>query len=66
MDTLTSVFQALLSMALTALPVVAVVLLARLFLRKAPKKPEEHSRTGNRLRQKHFDSCCRFLFRPEC
>ena len=38
MDTLTSVFQALLSMALTALPVVAVVLLARFFLRKAPKK----------------------------
>ena len=38
MALLTSVFQKLLSMALTALPVTAVVLLARFFLRKAPKK----------------------------
>ena len=38
MALLTSVFQKLLAMALTALPVTAVVLLARFFLRKAPKK----------------------------
>ena len=35
---LTRIFEQLLSMALTALPVMAVVLLVRLLLRKAPKK----------------------------
>ena len=38
MELLTTVFQTLLSMALTALPVTAVVLLVRLLLKKAPKK----------------------------
>lgn len=38
MELLTSVFRQLLSMSLTALPVMAVVLAARFFLRKAPKK----------------------------
>ena len=38
MELLAKVFQSLLSMALTALPVIAVILLARLLLKKAPKK----------------------------
>lgn len=38
MELLTSVFRQLLSMSLTALPVMAVVLLLRFCLRKAPKK----------------------------
>lgn len=38
MTTLTAVFQALLDLSLTALPVMAAVLLARLCLRRAPKK----------------------------
>lgn len=38
MERLTNLFETLLSMALTALPVMAVVLLARLALRKAPKR----------------------------
>lgn len=38
MELLTSVFRQLLSMSLTALPVMAVVLAARFLLRKAPKK----------------------------
>ena len=38
MERLTNLFETLFSMALTALPVMAVVLLARLALRKAPKK----------------------------
>ena len=38
MERLTNLFEMLLSMALTALPVMAVVLLARLALRKVPKR----------------------------
>ena len=38
MELLAKVFQSLLSMALTTLPVIAVILLARLLLKKAPKK----------------------------
>ncbi|WP_298031190.1 M56 family metallopeptidase [uncultured Dysosmobacter sp.] len=38
MELLTAIFQKLLSMALSALPVMAVVLLARCLLRQAPKK----------------------------
>lgn len=38
MTTLTAVFQSLLDLSLTALPVMAAVLLARLCLRRAPKK----------------------------
>ena len=38
MELLAKVFQSLLSMALTALPVIAVILLARLLMKKAPKK----------------------------
>ena len=38
MELLTNLFETLLSMALTALPVMAVVLLVRLALRKAPKR----------------------------
>ena len=38
MELVTDAFLKLLSMALTALPVMAVVLAARLFLRRAPKK----------------------------
>ena len=38
MELVTGAFLKLLSMALTALPVMAVVLAARLFLRRAPKK----------------------------
>ena len=38
MTTLTAVFQTLLNLSLTALPVMAAVLLARLCLRRAPKK----------------------------
>ena len=38
MTTLTAVFQTLLDLSLTALPVMAAVLLARLCLHRAPKK----------------------------
>lgn len=38
MELLTTVFQTLLAIALTTLPVMAVVLLARLLMKKAPKK----------------------------
>ena len=38
MTTLTAIFQTLLNLSLTALPVMAAVLLARLCLRRAPKK----------------------------
>lgn len=38
MELLAKVFQSLLSVALTALPVIAVVLLARLLMKKAPQK----------------------------
>ena len=46
MEHLTTAFQALLTMALAALPVLAAVLAARLLLWKAPRRPSPPSASG--------------------